>query len=248
MKGIAPPPPPKSTIPAFILYVWATLAFIAFLVLHAIWPLWCLPKARKQLVEQVRHPSGGMILPIAMPGGQRKKGRHGPPPPPSINLVVDPRFFAPALSSGRSKHDRRRRRRDSSSSSSSGSDVDDGIKRDPRASFSDVLAARAEFSLARRWLTKLLVADVLLGLGWASTFGLAMTGPACPAGTSEQWCAGRRPQFPPLAACALTITLVVHRCDYWNASLAIAILLALGHFTSAVFAFRDRKIQVLLHT
>jgi hypothetical protein len=184
MKGIAPPPPPQATKPAFVLYVWASLAVIAFIVLHAIYPLSCLPRNRKQLVEQVRYPSGGMVLPMMQPGGKRKKGRHGPPPPPAINVVVDPRFFAPTLS-GRSQ--RERRHRDSSSSSTSGSDLDDGVKRDPRASFSDVLATRAEFSLARRWLTKLLVADVLIGLGWASPFGYCMTGPACPAGTSERW-------------------------------------------------------------
>jgi hypothetical protein len=49
--------------------------------------------------------------------------------------------------------------------------------------------------------------------------------------------------------CALRCTaLIDDRCDCWNAALAIAILLPLGHFTSAVLIFRDRKIQLLLHT
>lgn len=137
---------------------------------------------------------------MSQSNGRSKRGGYGPPAP-AINLIVDPRFFAPALS-GHPKLDHQRRRSTSSSLSTSNSNLDD-IKRYSRASFSDVLAARAEFSLARRWLTKLLVTDILIALGWASVFGFCMTGPACPAGTSEKWSAGHSfvaAESPPLTS------------------------------------------------
>ncbi|ORY88980.1 hypothetical protein BCR35DRAFT_300737 [Leucosporidium creatinivorum] len=269
-------PPPKGTIPIYLLYLLPFLSLALTLYLFAIRP--CLQSRRAAATGTT--PPNQFAVPLVQGGpghpgsgggcccfGTRKDprrlrgpgGKHAYQPGTTVNLLVDPSNFptlfqqqpTPLTESAREKEKRRKQRRRrrrrkllekeggadghgddgeegliSSSSSSSSSDTDssdawsagEGPRSNQRKGILSAVALEGRWKEARGWLKKVAWWDAGAGVLWLAVGVYAV-------GWGEKCSPGGFQGF----------------CNFYNTSLAFAILLAVSFFLSLTFDILDLR-------
>lgn len=149
-----------------------------------------------------------MVLPVGggnQTGKKKKKGKGGKDDPGGsvqVNLIVDPNMFGTGTGRGRGMPGRYDDDEDDEDYSDDGTnpssrrkgrrrprDWDDEERGPPRRrSIFTGLAMERAWKRARSELKKRLALDIVLTIGWATSFVLILLGSRCPPGTLDGWC------------------------------------------------------------
>lgn len=174
-------PPPKGTVPAYLLYVlsFATLA----LLLYAFVVIPCCCPARGRRKSSKDGPEGMMVLPVQqLPETIRKKKKKGKKKTKedaaggvSVNLIVDPTMFSGLIG------------RDAEDSDDGETQTLSARTGRRRRGLFEGLAMEEQWKVARKSLKRILIFDIALFLLWVAEFVMILLGKRCSPGGFEGW-------------------------------------------------------------
>ncbi|KAL5529193.1 hypothetical protein ACEPAG_5167 [Sanghuangporus baumii] len=176
-------PPPRGTVPAYLLYVLSVATSILLVYVFVVIPFCC--PGKRSLKAAKAGPAGIMVLPVQQLLGTPKKKKKGKKNRKedaesgvSVNLIVDPTMFSGL--NGRDRED------------SDGEETETiprtGGRR--RRGIFEGLAMEEQWNAARKRLKHVLFFDIALSILWGAEFIVIMLGKRCPVGGFDGWCDG----------------------------------------------------------
>jgi len=178
------PPPAAGKPPAFVLYIFSSVTFLAIIYMYGLRP--CLGR-RKRASSNSTNPAGMMVLPVTNPMQTKKKrkkghkkGGAGEGGSVQVNLIVDPTMFG----SKRGNNAHPGRYDTDEDEDEEGPLPADGTSRrrqgPPRRSFFQSMAMEEQWRFARSELRFLTVFDTIMMVLWLATFVFVLMGQRCP--------------------------------------------------------------------
>jgi hypothetical protein len=178
------PPPAAGKPPAFVLYIFSSITFLALIYMHGLRP--CLGRRKRAKQANTTNPAGMMVLPVANPTQARKKrgkkghkkGGAGQGGSVQVNLIVDPTMF------GTQRGNNSLPGRYDSDEDEEGSLPADGTSRQrqgpPRRSFFQSVVIEEQWKYARSELKKVTAFEIIMAVLWLTTFVFVLMGQRCP--------------------------------------------------------------------
>ncbi|EJD05869.1 uncharacterized protein FOMMEDRAFT_139193 [Fomitiporia mediterranea MF3/22] len=179
-------PPPRGTVPAYLLYFLCVVSVILLLYMFVFRPCCCSGKRARK--AQQEGPGGMMVLPVQqLPGAPgkkkkkkkgKKKGEDNDAGSVSVNLIVDPTMFG--------NFGRRDEEKEDNDETGEASEGPGGRRR----GLFEGLAMEQQWIEARKNLKRLLFFDIALTFIWGAELIVILLGKRCPVGQFEGWCDG----------------------------------------------------------
>ena len=180
------PPQAAGKPPAFVLYIFSPVTFLAITYMYGLRP--CLGRRKRARQANTTSPAGMMVLPVTNPmQAKKKKGKKGHKKGGAgeggsvqVNLIVDPTMFGTKRGNdalpGRYDTDE--------AEEEEGPLPADGTSRrkqgPPRRSFFQSMVMEEQWKYARRELRILTSFDAIMMVLWLGTFVFVLMGQRCP--------------------------------------------------------------------